>query len=130
MDLLCPVRSGIIDPGLKKLLTNSPFRINFSKHQSFHLSFGTVYQWKGEVKIMRFLQIILGLLVVIFVLFTLGDHWPWGRVVLLILGIVLVILSFVSPGRRHMATIPEPTPQPKPEPPAQPQGGEGETPKE
>jgi hypothetical protein len=75
---------------------------------------------------MRFFQIILGLLVVIFVLFTLGDHWPWGRVVLLILGIILVIISFLQKGHRHAAMMTEPAPQPKPEPPAQP----GETPKE
>lgn len=73
---------------------------------------------------MRFLQLILGLLVVIFVLFTLGNYWPWGRVVLLILGILLVILSFMKTGQRHIAPAPEPMPPPKPKPTVKPEEGE------
>jgi hypothetical protein len=80
-----------------------------------------VFLAKEEVKTVRFVQLILGLLVIIFVLFTLGNYWPWGRVVLLILGILLVILSFMKTGQRQMAPPPEPMPPPKPAPEPKPE---------
>jgi hypothetical protein len=84
-----------------------------------------------EVRIVRFVQLILGLLVVIFVLFTLGNAWPWGRWALLILGLLLIVLAFARSGRQPAAPVPapkpKPEPQPKPEPAAKPAAEGGDT---
>jgi len=66
------------------------------------------------VKPVRFVQLILGLLVIIFALVT-GQ--TWGRFVIGLLGLLLVILSFTGVGGQRPAPKPEKkSEQVKPEP--------------